>query len=256
MVASAFTPLFHLPQWAAGPPGVGDPISRAEFNQAYLDIENKALPVVCTSGTRPSSPMPGQLIYETDTRFLYQRNAANSLWVMIGNIPSVSSTGAITTPFTGQVVFVTTGNVFYRYTGSVWSVYSIFTHSLAATVSTAEATTSTSYVDLTTVGPTATITSVGTTALVIFGCKIFRTSGSGALDQAMSVAVSGATTTAASDAFAFINGTSDNTGFGRRGTSWVQLTITPGSNTYTAKYKCSAATSGTFQDRRMWVYAP
>lgn len=254
MVASAFTPLFHLPQWAAGPPGVGDPISRAEFNQAYLDIENKALPVVCTSGTRPSSPMPGQLIYETDTRFLYQRNAANSLWVMIGNIPSVSSTGAITTPFTGQVVFVTTGNVFYRYTGSVWSVYSVFTHSLAATVSTPETTTATSYADLATVGPTVTITSVGTTALVLFGCKAF-TNSAVQIGHAMSIAVSGATTNAASDAYAW-QGTHDNSGFGNRGMSFVQLTITPGANTYTAKYRLSAATSSTFQDRRIWVYAP
>lgn len=251
---STLTSNFGLTLWAPGPPGVGDPISLTEMNGNFQKIDDNVPPVICTSGTRPSSPFPRQMIYETDTRFLYQRNLANTLWVMIGNIPSVSDTSAITSPYTGQVVFVTTGNVFRRYTGATWTVQSVFTHSLSATVSTGESFTSTSYADLATVGPSVTLTSVGTTALVIFGCKAF-TNSAVVIGKAMSVAVSGATTIAASDAFAWMC-TNDNSGFGDRGLSFVQFTITPGSNTFTAKYRLSGATSSQFADRRMWVYAP
>lgn len=251
-----FTPNFGLPQWIGGPPGVGDPISRAELNQAFLDIDTLARAVPCTSATRPAITFAGLVIYETDTRLAYIRNTTDTSWLLIGGVPSVSSTASVSSPYTGQIVFVTTGNLFMRFTGAIWTPQSTFTHSGSSTISTADTTTSTTYGDLANLGPTVTLTSVGTSALVIFGCKVFRTSGSGALDQAMSVEVSGATSVSASDAFAFIQGTSDNTGFGRRGISFALLTITPGSNTYRAKYKCSAAVSGTFQDRRMWVYAP
>jgi hypothetical protein len=122
---------------------------------------------------------------------------------------------------------------------------------LPNTVSTLETTGSTTYVDLATVGPTVTITSQGTLAVVFFGCRMFAAAAAGV---AMSVAVSGATTVAASDSFAWA-ATHDATGLGFRGYSIIPLTITPGSNTFTAKYRVTGST-GSFVDRRMWVLAP
>jgi hypothetical protein len=245
---------FGLHQWKGGPPGTGDPISRTELNENFSLLDDLARMVVCTSGTRPSSPYPGQEIYETDTRFTYVRNTANTLWVMTGGIPSVSSTSAITSPYTGQVIFLTTSNLLMRYTGSSWTPYSMFTHAQAATVSTAETTSSTSYTDLATVGPSVTLTSVGTLALIIFACKAFTNSAS-VVGHSCSVAVSGITTISASDAYAW-QCTNDNSGFGDRGMSFVQLSITPGTNTFTLKYRNATAVLSTYQDRRIWVYAP
>jgi hypothetical protein len=39
------------------------------------------------------------------------------------SIPVVSSTTDITTPYTGQLIFLTTGNQLYRYTGAAWTLY-------------------------------------------------------------------------------------------------------------------------------------
>jgi hypothetical protein len=113
-------------------------------------------------------------------------------------------------------------------------------------VATAQTTTSTSYADLATVGPTATVTSKGTRALVLWGLTQATTSGS----CASSVAVSGSTTVAAADS----HGTVGSDG-GRTSIGWALFTITPGSNTYTLRYRVTGGT-GTFLDRRMLVWAP
>jgi hypothetical protein len=113
-------------------------------------------------------------------------------------------------------------------------------------VATSQNTTSTSYTDLATVGPTTTITSRGTKALVIWACTQFTTSGS----CATSAAVSGATTVAAADSHGTVGSDA-----GRVAIGWAFFTINPGSNTYTLKYRVSGGT-GTFLDRRMLVWAP
>ena len=113
-------------------------------------------------------------------------------------------------------------------------------------VSTSQTTTSTSYADLATVGPTATVVSKGTVAVVLWADVQSTTSGS----AASSPAVSGATTTAASDTWGAIASDSTRTTVG-----WAVFTITPGSNTYTIKYRVTGGT-GTFRDRRMFVWAP
>jgi hypothetical protein len=113
-------------------------------------------------------------------------------------------------------------------------------------VATSQNTTSTSYTDLGTVGPQVTLTSEGTRAIAFWALTQFTTSGS----AASAPAVSGATTIAASDAQGVVG--SDG---GRNAIGWSWFTITPGSNTYTLKYRVSGGT-GTFLDRRMLVFAP
>jgi hypothetical protein len=128
-------------------------------------------------------------------------------------------------------------------------VLSDFTNN--AVVATSQTTTSTSFVDLTTVGPSVTITSAGTLAIALFECVMGSASSPG---SAMAIAVSGATTIAAADADA-MKITASNSGFGFRATGFAVFAITPGSNTYTAKYKTSSLTS-TFADRKILIFAP
>lgn len=111
------------------------------------------------------------------------------------------------------------------------------------TVSTAQTTLSTSFVDLATVGPTLTMTT-GVRGLALWGCQLTNSAGAAfsymsftganftASTQA-SVQSTGATAIQASYSL-FLNG------------------MTAGSNTFTAKYAVSSGT-GTFQDRRLQV---
>lgn len=121
-----------------------------------------------------------------------------------------------------------------------------------ASVLTNQSTTSTSYTDLSTVGPSVTLTT-GTKVIVAVTCYT-DPSGAGA-SGAMSFAVSGATTTAASDDFAA--GLVGLSASGWAGViSWVgTVTVTAGSNTFTAKYKRGSAATHNFQDRYISVWA-
>lgn len=116
---------------------------------------------------------------------------------------------------------------------------------LSAVIATSETTGSTSYVDLTTVGPAVTITT-GVSAFVMFGALI---SNSGANSSRMSVSVSGASSVAASDAWSTVNvGTSAN----RHISAHFFTGLTAGSNIFTSKYDVSAGT-GTFVNRELIV---
>lgn len=118
-----------------------------------------------------------------------------------------------------------------------------------ARVDTSESTASTSYVDLTTVGPAVTVTT-GTSCILWLGCTMTN---SGANGGAMAFEVSGATTQAASDSFSYgyEGGAAGDAGRAM----WIdKVTVTAGSNTFTAKYRVAAGT-GTFSHRRLGVIA-
>lgn len=117
-------------------------------------------------------------------------------------------------------------------------------------VGTSQTTASTSYTALATAGPAVTVT-VGSSglALVILTCTMSNdTTGSTCL---MSFDVSGATTVAASDNFA-LSFTSYTANATQRFSIVYPVTITAGSNTFTAKYRVSANT-GTFVGRYISV---
>lgn len=112
-------------------------------------------------------------------------------------------------------------------------------------VATSETRTSTSYGALTTAGPAITATT-GTRALVMVQCQIQN---SGANHTFMSHAISGATTLASSDTYAFrVDSTEVNTGFAFQ----LHTALTAGSNTFTSQYRVTAGT-GTFANRRITV---
>ena len=119
-----------------------------------------------------------------------------------------------------------------------------------------ETTVSTSYVDLATPGPAVTVLT-GTKAIVLIGAQIDNTSANVSL---MSVAVSGATTVAADDAHSALTELSVGDGvmfshaitFGMGG---VLPALTPGTNTFTAKYRVVAGT-GRWLRRHLVVILP
>jgi hypothetical protein len=120
--------------------------------------------------------------------------------------------------------------------------------STTATVSTQETTTSTTFADIATPGPAVTVTT-GPAALVAIHGTMDNTGGG---SSRMSYEVSGASAIAAAD----------NRGVGVYGVAGAGLTasgvvlhtdLTPGSNTFTAKYRVSSGT-GTFLSRRIVVF--
>lgn len=118
-----------------------------------------------------------------------------------------------------------------------------------ATVATSQTTTSTTYTDLTTVGPAITVTT-GTTAIVWFNSQVESTSSTA--ETSVSVAVSGATTVSASDDWRLLQSGVASGSVNRLGMVHRFTNLTAGSNTFTMKYRVSAGT-GTFQRRSMIV---
>ena len=125
--------------------------------------------------------------------------------------------------------------------------------SAVASVATRQSTSSTSYTDLTTSGPAVTLTT-GTKVLVIVSAAIDQ---NGADDRPgyMDFAVSGATTRAASDTTALIG--AGNSSFpstnANRNSSAQSITVTAGSNTFTAKYHGTSSNTVFFTNRTITV---
>jgi len=117
-----------------------------------------------------------------------------------------------------------------------------------ASVSTLETTTSASFTDLATGGPAVTVTT-GPSALVFLTAKVLNSAG---VSSFMGHAVSGATTIAADDTNALIV----DPGVGNQVRTTVLAfrsgDLTPGSNTFTSKYRVDSGT-GTFVNRRIVV---
>jgi len=183
---------------------------------SVLGAQSLVRPGVCTSSTRPASPFEGQTIYETDTDLIRSYNGTS--WFTVG--PTTQAISAID----------------------------------QALVTTNQTTTSTSYTDLATAGPTVTLTT-GTSALCIWGARYDDDTNAGA-DGYMSVAVSGASTVSASDSYAAYG----FQGFG--GNNQLPLSfsykftgLTAGSNTFTAKYRRSGGTAAGFAYRWLIVIA-
>lgn len=119
-----------------------------------------------------------------------------------------------------------------------------------AFVGTSESTTSGAYTDLATPGPAVTVTT-GTRALVIVTGRLTNpTSNTYAL---MGYEISGATTTAAATAASLVlRGNSSTPNEALVSVMTVAL-LTPGANTFTAKYSTTAGSSCSFSDRRITV---
>lgn len=117
---------------------------------------------------------------------------------------------------------------------------------LSAAVFTQETSTSTTYIDLATVGPSVTITT-GVSALVFTSAQLEN---SGSNSTWASYDVTGATTSAITDSRAVFQQAGAASG-GQVGVTNLQA-LTPGSNIFKMQYRVSGST-GTFDDRRIIV---
>lgn len=117
------------------------------------------------------------------------------------------------------------------------------------TILTSETTTSTSYTDLSTVGPTVTVTT-SNLALVMWGAQMSNDTAD--LSTRVSVGVTGASTIAESDVRALSFDPSSANGIFQGSHVVFYDDLTPGSNTFTLKYRVAGGT-GTYLRRRLIV---
>ena len=146
----------------------------------------------------------------------------------------------------GQFAYLENSNLLQVYNGSVWVNF----NPDGATVLTNQTTTSATFTDLATAGPSVTIVT-GTSAIVAVSCIAFNTLAAGNTAY-LGVNVSGASSIAAND---------DN---GARTTFWTsnaavtlagvfKITgLTAGSNTFKMQYRCDGSTIG-FANRYLVV---
>lgn len=117
-------------------------------------------------------------------------------------------------------------------------------------VATDESTTSTEYTDLTTVGPSVTVTT-GNTALVFTACKIFD-AGLSNSTHGMSFAISGATEQDPSNANEIVMDGVPANNSNTFGMCSLLTDLSPGVNTFTCKYVVASGTA-TFGNRLIAV---
>lgn len=117
--------------------------------------------------------------------------------------------------------------------------------------STSQTTTSTSYTDLATVGPAVTVTT-GPKALILIHCRLSNSTAG--QNSWASWATTGASSLSASDNYAISYDSPVTSSTAYVGIAVLDPNLTPGSNTFTMKFRVSGGT-GTFGTRRISVLA-
>lgn len=117
-------------------------------------------------------------------------------------------------------------------------------------IDTSESTASTTFTDLTTVGPTVTVTT-GSRAMWILNC--FTSNNTANVARRASVEVSGATSISASDNRGLLHdGTAGSVNGFRTSATHLETALTAGSNTFTMKYRTHSNTAS-FSQRELIV---
>jgi hypothetical protein len=152
----------------------------------------------------------------------------------------------------GQLCYLSSTNVVQYYDGAAWATVgpTAAASYQYAQVLTLQSTTSTSYTDLATVGPSITATT-GTTALVTFTVTADATTIGGDQGYA-SVAVSGATTVAANDDWSTVTRLGGN--FVTMSRTYGFTGLTAGSNVFTMKYRNGSGSTVRFNNRGLVVW--
>jgi hypothetical protein len=159
---------------------------------------------------------------------------------------------AITSPTEGMHAYLSaptvptsTAGAQTIYNGSVW----VCVTPQSAAVATRETTSSTSFTNLSTSGPAVTLVT-GTTALVTVSVQLDANPGGTYAEAA--VAVSGATTIAATAANGVIYGLGNANSNASCSSTFLISSLTAGTNIFTVQYKTSANTMGA-QHRKITV---
>ena len=154
----------------------------------------------------------------------------------------------------GQLCYLSSTNVVQYYDGAAWATVGPTASAVSALdisrVNTSQATTSTTYTGLTT-AQVITLTT-GTKALVLLS---FNSNAPQDKWTYASVAVSGATTIAASDSNSANFQQVGAGGYIGAASNAVPLTLTAGSNTFTMQFRNSDASSISYTNRSMTVIA-
>jgi hypothetical protein len=158
----------------------------------------------------------------------------------------------------GQLAYIEATDVVQYYDGSAWQTLAPGGVKAAGGgyVATGQTTTSTSYVDLATAGPSVTVTT-GTLAIVSVTSIQSNSAGNANANVGNcfhSYAVSGASTIGAADASSARGGQTFANQIFTRSSVMYLATLTAGSNTFTSKYRVSDGT-GTFSERHIAVWA-
>lgn len=112
-----------------------------------------------------------------------------------------------------------------------------------------ETTTSTTYTDLDTPGPSVTVTT-RSSALIVYTCNLANTVAN--TESIVAHEISGATARSASDDGSYFLRTAAANQNIRAAQAMWETGLTPGSNTFTLKYRVNGGT-GTFNNRRLFV---
>jgi hypothetical protein len=234
----------------------GDVLSAADTN-GYLMQGIWVFANAAARDAAVTSPQEGNFAYLKDTNVTTYYTG--SAWT---NLDTTGMVNPMTT--TGDTIYSSSGSTPARLgigtTGQVLTVAGGVPSwatpsgggvtSASARVADAQTTTSTSFTDLSTAGPAVTLTT-GTKALVIVSCEMYN----GTVDKysTMGYAVSGASTVAAA--------VNSSINFRQRGSNDQTLqvsratvvTLTAGSNTFTAKYSSPAGGTAGFEYRDIFV---
>jgi hypothetical protein len=218
--------------------GRGINAQTASYTGVLTDAGKTVTMTVATSNTF-TVPLNATVAYPTGTRINILNLGAGAC--------TVTATGGVT--INGTITALAT-NQFAELIKTATNTWSYmppggFPASGSALITTSQTTTSGTYTDLATVGPTVTLTT-GTKALVSIAVT---TRTSSAAQSKMSFAISGATTVAATDNYCI--GQAANFIYFFLGASFLVTGLTAGSNTFTSKYASGA--TGTFEARHISV---
>jgi len=212
--------------------------------------------VTITAGTATVNTAGSLIVPQYDGGVLYFTSASAAIyfdWVQAGATSPLTTKGDIwgystsdaRIPVGANNTVLTADST--QSLGLKWATPSATPTSASAVITTAQSISSSTYGDLATAGPSVTLTT-GTKALVIIGAFCQAASGWWA---DMSYAVSGATTIAANTQWKVrvFDSSGDQQSFAS-----TQVSLTAGSNTFTAKYSDSSNGNGaTFSNRYIIV---
>ena len=99
-------------------PAGTDAVDIAVLNSNADKIDASIGAKICTSGTRPSTPYDGQVIYETDTSKAFVYVAASSTWA--ATVPAVVETANNALKLNGRTVYVQSATPTGMATGDLW----------------------------------------------------------------------------------------------------------------------------------------
>lgn len=221
------------------------PVQNAQTGTSYTFVLTDTTKTVTANNAAASVytvPPQSSVVWEAYTVLRILNLGAGVVTLTAG--AGVTLTGTVTVAQYASATLTRTGS-------NAWTISGIsaLPSSATATVATSQTTTSGTYTDLATAGPAVTLTT-GTKALAIMIAEL-----NPATQQYcyMSAAVSGASTVAASDAWAAYIALVSGGIYSRQSSAKLFTGLTAGSNTFTAKYRTANGSTGGFLNREIIV---